>query len=96
MGVWDTVGSLGLPHEIDPAHKDRHQLFSFPDCNLGEHIQSAYHALAVNEMRKDFVRSNFIYFLTCLNMAFIIGMHQIYSIRCGESKRTNSEAGELI
>lgn len=56
MGVWDTVGSLGLPHEIDPVHKDRHQLFSFPDCNLGEHIQTAYQALAINEMRKDFVR----------------------------------------
>ncbi|KJA29447.1 hypothetical protein HYPSUDRAFT_127796 [Hypholoma sublateritium FD-334 SS-4] len=60
VGVWDTVGSLGLPHEIDPAHKDRHQLFSFPDCNLGEHIQTAYQALAINEMRKDFVCTKFI------------------------------------
>ena len=71
MGVWDTVGSLGLPHEIDPAHKDRHQLFSFPDCNLGEHIQSAYHALAVNEMRKDFVRSSFF-------ISFNMFEHDIY------------------
>jgi len=60
VGVWDTVGSLGLPHEVDPARKERHELFSFPDCRLGEHIEAAYQALAINEMRKDFVCNKFI------------------------------------
>lgn len=35
--------------------KTTHQLFGFPDPILGEHIEAAYQALAINEMRKDFV-----------------------------------------
>lgn len=57
IGVWDTVGSLGLPREIDPIREKRRPLFGLPDCLLGEHIEAAYQALAINEMREDFVSS---------------------------------------
>ncbi|KAF8202905.1 hypothetical protein BJ912DRAFT_332860 [Pholiota molesta] len=60
LGVWDTVGSLGLPDELRMKDKKTHQLFGFPDPILGEHIEAAYQALAINEMRKDFVCSKFI------------------------------------
>ncbi|KAJ7900304.1 hypothetical protein B0H14DRAFT_1559495 [Mycena olivaceomarginata] len=54
VGVYDTVGSLGLPEEL--THKSPHirNLFGFNDRVLGSHIQYAYHAMALNETRADF------------------------------------------
>ena len=54
MGVWDTVGALGLPEELTPLPRKAIQLFGFHDCLLGEHIEAAFQALALNEMRADF------------------------------------------
>ncbi|PPQ62848.1 hypothetical protein CVT24_000542 [Panaeolus cyanescens] len=54
IGVWDTVGSIGLPEEITIRSKKTSTLFGFPDCVLGEHIEHAFQALALNEMRVDF------------------------------------------
>ncbi len=47
---------------------------------LGSTSRAPYQALAINEMRKDFVRSNVYLFFTIFNILFIIGMYQIYSI----------------
>ena len=55
VGVWDTVGSFGLPEEISVSSKARGCPFGFPDRILGEHIERAYQALALNEERVDFV-----------------------------------------
>lgn len=56
IGVFDTVGSLGLPEELT-LHSERiRTLFGFPDRLLGEHVEQAYQALALNETRADFVR----------------------------------------
>jgi hypothetical protein len=55
LGVWDTVGELGLPEELTPIPKKAVQLFGFQDRLLGDHIEAAYQALALNEMRVDFV-----------------------------------------
>ncbi|KAF9040575.1 hypothetical protein BJ165DRAFT_308104 [Panaeolus papilionaceus] len=54
IGVWDTVGSLGLPEEVIIKSKRTSTLFGFPDRILGEHIENAFQALALNEMRVDF------------------------------------------
>jgi hypothetical protein len=55
LGVWDTVGALGLPDEFiikDPKNK----IFGFNNPGiLGSHIQYAFQALALDEHRKDFV-----------------------------------------
>ncbi|KAF8960979.1 hypothetical protein BDZ97DRAFT_2034223 [Flammula alnicola] len=53
LGVWETVGSLGLPEEI-PVPRKTYHLFGFQDSQLGDHIEAAYQALALNEMRVDF------------------------------------------
>ncbi|TFY82651.1 hypothetical protein EWM64_g1362 [Hericium alpestre] len=53
IGVFDTVGSLGLPEELSIKPNVR-SLFGFPDSALGEHIERAYQALALNETRADF------------------------------------------
>ncbi|KAJ7596991.1 hypothetical protein C8J56DRAFT_918849 [Mycena floridula] len=54
VGVFDTVGSLGLPEELTVHSTKIRTLFGFPDKLLGEHIERAYQALALNETRKDF------------------------------------------
>ncbi|KAF7320390.1 DUF2235 domain-containing protein [Mycena kentingensis (nom. inval.)] len=53
VGVFDTVGSVGLPEEITrrPGLKN---IFGFNDRRLGEHVEFAYQALALNETRADF------------------------------------------
>ena len=56
VGVFDTVGSLGLPEELSFGSKKIKTLFGFPDSVLGDHIEWAYQALALNEIRADFVR----------------------------------------
>jgi len=55
VGVFDTVGSLGLPEELAFGSKRIKTLFGFPDSVLGDHIERAYQALALNETRADFV-----------------------------------------
>lgn len=47
IGVWDTVGSLGLPIKKfrNPAK------YRFHDCTLNDEVQHAYHALAIDEQR---------------------------------------------
>lgn len=56
IGVWDTVGALGIP-KIGWGFF--YKLFSkskleFHDVQLGLHIEHAYHALAIDERRKPF------------------------------------------
>ncbi|RXW20619.1 hypothetical protein EST38_g5227 [Candolleomyces aberdarensis] len=53
IGVFDTVGSLGVPESLTLRSKVR-KLFGFKDTVLGEHIERAYQALALHEMRADF------------------------------------------
>ncbi|KDR84943.1 hypothetical protein GALMADRAFT_301820 [Galerina marginata CBS 339.88] len=59
VGVWDTVGSVGLPEELSLSKKTYH-MFGFPDRILGEHVQHAFQALALNEMRADFNCNRFM------------------------------------
>ncbi len=50
VGVWDTVGSLGIP--VDglslPGFKEH---YKFHDTELSNNVKAAYHALAANEYR---------------------------------------------
>ncbi|KAK0544354.1 hypothetical protein OC846_000590 [Tilletia horrida] len=52
IGVWDTVGSLGIPGLFNlPAISRRFQFF---DVTLSPNVQNAFHALALQENRADF------------------------------------------
>lgn len=52
VGVWDTVGALGLPgHLFQPLDEE---LFGFVDHQLCACVEHAYHAVAVDEHRYDF------------------------------------------
>lgn len=52
IGVWDTVGALGIPLGLFRAY-NRYR-FRFHDTALGSHIQRAYHAVAIDERRGPF------------------------------------------
>lgn len=51
LGVWDTVGALGIPAVlggVDPM------LYGFLDTSLHANVRHAYHALAIDERRIEF------------------------------------------
>lgn len=51
VGVWDTVGSLGIPAligDVDPL------VYGFLDTSLHPDVLNAYHALAIDERRQEF------------------------------------------
>jgi uncharacterized protein (DUF2235 family) len=51
IGVWDTVGSLGVPFSIFGFLNEKHL---FHDHKIGPNIDCARHALAIDELRDDF------------------------------------------
>jgi len=53
VGIWDTVGALGIPGNLFAGLDAR--LFGFLDTGLHPDVQSAYQALAVDERRNEFV-----------------------------------------
>ncbi|KAI5803961.1 hypothetical protein DFH27DRAFT_652186 [Peziza echinospora] len=54
VGVWDTVGSLGIPEYIGLLGSVRNRKYKFHDTNLSIGIENAFHALALDETRKPF------------------------------------------
>ncbi|KAF5337004.1 hypothetical protein D9611_003173 [Ephemerocybe angulata] len=56
LGVFDTVGSVGLPETLTLRARSpkARNLLGMKDPILGEHVERAYQALALNEMRRDF------------------------------------------
>jgi uncharacterized protein (DUF2235 family) len=52
VGVWDTVGSMGIPDYVTAA--GRRDLFTFVDLNLSPMIDHGFHAMALDERRLDF------------------------------------------
>jgi hypothetical protein len=51
VAVWDTVGSMGLPLYIQGQRRDA---FSFVDTKLNPLVQRGFHAMALDERRRDF------------------------------------------
>lgn len=51
IGVWDTVGALGIPASHVPFNRT---YYSFHDTGLSGIVDYAYHALAVDENRRDY------------------------------------------
>lgn len=53
LGVWDTVGALGLPAFL-PFSDSFNAKYKFHDTNLSSSVLSARHAIALDERRKTF------------------------------------------
>ncbi len=52
LGVWDTVGALGIPLGI--LKRINEKKYSFHDTRISGIVENAYHALAIDERRKPF------------------------------------------
>jgi len=52
IGVWDTVGALGVP--IKTLNRFSQAKYKFHDTELGDIVERAFHALAVDEKRGPF------------------------------------------
>ena len=52
IGVWDTVGAMGIPlKSLNWIGRRKHR---FHDVTLGDYVKNAYHAVAIDERRKPF------------------------------------------
>jgi uncharacterized protein (DUF2235 family) len=52
LGVWDTVGALGIP--IKSVKLFNSEQYKFHDTELSSIVENAYHAIAIDEHREDF------------------------------------------
>jgi uncharacterized protein (DUF2235 family) len=57
VGVWDTVGSLGIPGALSFIARKR---YAFHDHKLSSWVDNAFHAVAVDERRKPFAPTMWI------------------------------------
>jgi hypothetical protein len=53
VGVWDTVGALGIP-ELSKGHDTRLDLLRFADTGLSPMVDRGFHAIAADEQRVEF------------------------------------------
>ncbi|MFI1734236.1 DUF2235 domain-containing protein [Streptomyces acidicola] len=58
IGVWDTVGALGIPvpgpRWLKPVVNLVNRRWAFHDTELSSHVKGAFHALAIDEQRTAF------------------------------------------
>ena len=52
VGVWDTVGAMGIPISFLGLFDDKDEFY---DTKIGKNIRIARHAMAIDEHREDFV-----------------------------------------
>ena len=67
VGVWDTVGALGLPHYIRDPKADA---FKFADTRLSRKVSKGVHAVALDEQRMDFAPTLWQPAVNVLQVAF--------------------------
>ncbi|WP_022850001.1 DUF2235 domain-containing protein [Limisalsivibrio acetivorans] len=55
IGVWDTVGALGIPDDLEVINLfDDKKDWEFYDNNLGSNVKHGRHAMAIDEIRSSF------------------------------------------
>lgn len=55
IGVWDTVGALGVPDDFEILNLfDDANAWCFHNTDLGDHVQTGRHAMAIDEIRSSF------------------------------------------
>jgi len=54
VGVWDTVGALGVPAFLGPLARFLNARYAFHDADLSRSVGAARHAVAIDERRKHF------------------------------------------
>ena len=55
IGVWETVGALGVPDDLEILNIfEKKKNWAFHDTELGSHVRTARHAMAIDEIRSSF------------------------------------------
>ena len=56
LACWDTVGAMGIPDKVPflPFDNFMRKKYIFNDTVIGDHIENALHAIAIDERRKEF------------------------------------------
>lgn len=54
LGVWDSVGALGVPRHLSVAGWFSRKKYQFHDADLSSMVESARHAIALDERRRTF------------------------------------------
>jgi len=69
MGVWDTVGALGIPDDLALLNLlDRPANWRFHDTTLGSNVEVARHAVALDEIRSSFTPTLWTSHSDCTDM----------------------------
>lgn len=55
LGIWDTVGALGIPSHWGLPARVMNRKYRFHDTELSRSVKSARHAVAIDEERRTFV-----------------------------------------
>lgn len=93
VGVWDTVGALGLPFSflglMDPSDE-------FYDTKMGPNIKVARHALAIDEQREDFEPTLWRPKAGVdLKQVWFAGVHSDVGGSYGPDKKTGNEVSDV-
>lgn len=54
LGVWDTVGALGVPSMLGPLARWANRKYTFHDTELTSMVRAARHAVSIDELRATF------------------------------------------
>ncbi len=54
LGVWDTVGALGVPNHLGGLARLTNAKYKFHDADLSRSVRSARHAVAIDECRRTY------------------------------------------
>lgn len=93
VGVWDTVGSLGIPFSIMGLLDGRDEFY---DTKMGSNVSIARHALAIDEQRQDFEPTIWDSRRTVdLEQVWFAGVHSDVGGSYGPDEQTGTSVSDL-
>ena len=93
VGVWDTVGALGIPFSIMGLLDGRDEFY---DTKMGSNVGIARHALAIDEQRQDFEPTIWASRKTVdLEQVWFAGVHSDVGGSFGPDKNTGTSVSDL-
>ena len=92
VGVWDTVGSLGIPFSLMGMFEGNDEFY---DTKMGSNVSFARHALAIDEQRQDFEPTVWMPRAGVdLKQVWFAGSHADVGGSCGPDKHTGLIAAD--
>jgi uncharacterized protein (DUF2235 family) len=93
VGVWDTVGALGIPFSLLGFLDQKDEFY---DTKMGPNVKIARHALAIDERREDFAPTIWTSRPeTDLKQVWFSGVHSDIGGSYGPDKRTGTTVSDI-